>query len=217
MEHNEAQQNEAVDRYLLNEMSEAEADAFEAHFFDCSRCAEEVRAGSRMITAGQAAARRESAKVVPIRRPFLTYLASAASVVFALLAANAYLRVIPPLRQQLATAAQPAMEVVPYDSVSVATSRSGGEESKVIAIPVAKPATLYLNAAPDPEIARYDIELRKDDGKVSLRSTASVTPEQSITLLLRSLPAGSYVLAIHGVRTDGNRTGDAAQYTLKVQ
>ncbi|MCM3879190.1 MAG: zf-HC2 domain-containing protein, partial [Vicinamibacterales bacterium] len=36
----------ASERYLLGEMSEIERYAFEEHFFSCSECAEDVRAGS---------------------------------------------------------------------------------------------------------------------------------------------------------------------------
>jgi hypothetical protein len=35
----------ATERYLMNELSEADRDAFEAHFYDCAVCATQVRAG----------------------------------------------------------------------------------------------------------------------------------------------------------------------------
>src|ERR1700684_4328419 len=45
MDHTEAVNNQAVERYLLGQMPEAEIDAFEKHFFECGTCAEEVESG----------------------------------------------------------------------------------------------------------------------------------------------------------------------------
>lgn len=43
MEHQEAIALRAAERYVLKQLSSAEADAFEEHFFSCLECAEEVR------------------------------------------------------------------------------------------------------------------------------------------------------------------------------
>jgi hypothetical protein len=43
MEHNEAISCQAASRYVAGELSPEGQDAFEAHFFDCAECAEEVR------------------------------------------------------------------------------------------------------------------------------------------------------------------------------
>lgn len=48
MTHTEAVNSLASERYLLDEMPDPERDAFEAHFFDCPECAEDVTAGARM-------------------------------------------------------------------------------------------------------------------------------------------------------------------------
>src|SRR3954470_23379340 len=48
MTHTEAVESYATERYLLGEMTEAERQAFEAHYFDCEECADDLRAGSRM-------------------------------------------------------------------------------------------------------------------------------------------------------------------------
>jgi hypothetical protein len=51
MDHRQAVQSMAAERYLLEEMSELERHAFEDHFFSCAECADEVRAGA-MLRAG---------------------------------------------------------------------------------------------------------------------------------------------------------------------
>src|SRR5215475_9816916 len=48
MDHESAIQTNAVERYLLGEMPIEERDSFEAHYFDCAACAEDIRLGSAM-------------------------------------------------------------------------------------------------------------------------------------------------------------------------
>ena len=43
MNHQLAEQTQAVDKYLLNEMSETERLEFEAHYFECQTCADQLR------------------------------------------------------------------------------------------------------------------------------------------------------------------------------
>ena len=46
MDHQEAVNTLASERYQLGEMSERERDAFEEHYFSCAICAESVRVGA---------------------------------------------------------------------------------------------------------------------------------------------------------------------------
>lgn len=50
MDHNEATQHMAAERYLLDELTPDEREAFEQHVFDCPECAFDLRAGSAFIT-----------------------------------------------------------------------------------------------------------------------------------------------------------------------
>lgn len=43
MEHNDAIRSHAAERYATHQLSPAERDAFEEHFFDCRLCADDVR------------------------------------------------------------------------------------------------------------------------------------------------------------------------------
>jgi hypothetical protein len=43
MNHQLAEQTQAVDKYLLNELNEAERLEFEEHYFDCQACAEQLQ------------------------------------------------------------------------------------------------------------------------------------------------------------------------------
>jgi len=54
MDHKEAIQQMAAERYLLDELTPEEREAFEQHVFDCPECAFDLRAGSAFITEAQA-------------------------------------------------------------------------------------------------------------------------------------------------------------------
>ena len=64
MRHDQAVTTMAAERYLLDELTEAERDAFEEHYFTCPECAEDVRAGEAMRLEMQ-----EAFRVTPQRAP----------------------------------------------------------------------------------------------------------------------------------------------------
>ena len=49
MEHQTAVERRFTERYLLGELSPEEAAEFEAHFFECPVCADEVRQSAHLI------------------------------------------------------------------------------------------------------------------------------------------------------------------------
>ena len=68
MEHQEAIDTLASERYILGEMSEAERDSFEEHFFSCEMCADEVLVADRM-RAGVRDGLLKTATVTPAAIP----------------------------------------------------------------------------------------------------------------------------------------------------
>jgi len=65
MDHVEAQASKATERYLLGEMSDPERFAFEAHYFECSLCADDVKAGAALTRGIQAVAREDAVRPRP--------------------------------------------------------------------------------------------------------------------------------------------------------
>jgi anti-sigma factor RsiW len=53
MEHYEAVQSLAVEKYLLDEFDSGEREAFEDHFFSCHECAEELQATAALLDRGK--------------------------------------------------------------------------------------------------------------------------------------------------------------------
>ena len=67
MTHEQAIETLAAERYLLDEMSDAERDTFEEHFFACEECGEAMRLGSQLRTDAPAIFRpaRGTVRVLP--------------------------------------------------------------------------------------------------------------------------------------------------------
>jgi hypothetical protein len=204
MDHTQLEQSHAAERYLLNEMSGEEREGFEEHFFDCPVCAADVADGERMLAAGRKVA-RETATVIPFRRGWTAWLPAAAAAM--LLVANVVLL--------LPRRTAPTFDVLRPQMIGAGESRAAN--APAIEFRAGENGLLYVDVPPDPPFPRYELQLRDSTGKVVL--TRPVTAEQakeSLTLLLGSLPAGSYVLAIEGVREEGNRT-EIAKHEITVR
>jgi hypothetical protein len=67
MEHDEAVGSQAAERYVAHELSPAEQEAFEEHFFDCPQCADEVR--FEMTFAANARAALREQRIAPAAAP----------------------------------------------------------------------------------------------------------------------------------------------------
>ena len=87
MQHQQALATKASERYLLGEMSEPERFEFEAHYFDCPACAEDVRTGAALargikaVCAEDAALRPHTSVVREVpRRGWFSWLSPAALV-----------------------------------------------------------------------------------------------------------------------------------------
>src|SRR6516162_2470990 len=62
MNHSDAVRLEAVDRYLLGQLSGPECDEFELHYFDCKLCAEELAMAAVFEENAKAVLRADIAK-----------------------------------------------------------------------------------------------------------------------------------------------------------
>lgn len=189
--HEQAMEDTAA-RYFLDELSEAERDVFEEHFFDCSVCAETVQAGMSLA---------DVPKPVPVPLPFPTpqprpwsaWLSQVAAAVMAVtLSAVLYI-------QQL-----PHMTLVRTVAISMDVR---GQNDRVYTLAKDEPLSLSFDVLPDPPYPTYEIGVRTAKGKTIDRKTISAEmAKEPQSLLLQELPAGSYELVIEGVREDGNRT-----------
>ncbi|HJQ40664.1 MAG TPA: hypothetical protein VKB93_26275 [Thermoanaerobaculia bacterium] len=192
MDHSEAQQNHAVERYLLNEMTGGERDGFEEHYFDCRLCAEDVTDGAKLVAAGRRVA-LISPNVVPMPRRWTAWLPTAAAAALVIVAVGIGV----PRRSS------PSLELAQDYVVDFSVSRGPGSEPLTI---TPENPIVYVRIPEEPAFPSYKIQIRDSAGKeVMAVSVDADRAKEQIPVLPRSLPTGGYVLAIEGVR-DGNHT-----------
>ena len=193
MDHSEAQQSHAVERYLLNEMTGGERDGFEEHYFDCRLCAEDVTEGAKLVAAGRRVA-LNSPNVVPMPRRWMAWVPAAAAAALVIVAVGIGV----PRRSS------PSLEIAEDYGVEFSVSR--GAELPPLEIDSKNPV-LYVPIRDEPKFPSYEILIRDSAGKevTSLSVNADRAKEGQVFVSVRSLPTGSYVLAVEGVR-DGNHT-----------
>lgn len=208
MLHQEALATKASERYLLGEMSEPERFDFEAHYFDCPACADEVRSGAALVRGIHAVCAEDDAvrpkpavvKEMP-RRTWLAWLSpsslvpSTAAAALGCLAAWQGLVVIPSLR----------WAGVPHALAPVALRAAARGEEQVLDIRRDQPVSalsLDINAAEPGESLKYD--LVAPGGAVRHQDAAQAPPAGSslVVFLPNSVirESGSWQLLLHNQR-----------------
>jgi hypothetical protein len=224
MDHNEAVNNQAVERYLLRQMPETEIDAFEKHFFECVTCAEEVESGV-LFQENARAAFPPAPKPAPAARqnwlfrwlsqqwarPAFAVPALAAGL---LAVATVYQAgfLIPALRQQLARAQAPRA-VVPF----LLKSAARGEEKPDL-IPAGAPFFLVQMDLADPSFPQYRCALYDKSGAFLWQMDSPAPPPGNLLTIVipaAGLKPGVYTLKVHGVR--GSQAGPEASYSIPLQ
>jgi putative zinc finger protein len=223
MDHNEAMQQMIVEKYLLDELSPESREEFEAHFFGCRECVEDLRAGAVLvqgIRSGLADRPAEKAAETPERiggkSGWLAWLRPALVVpaLAILLAVIGYQNLV--TYPQLKTAAN-APQVLPWASVSVS---SRGANAPVITTHPGEGFLLFVNVPPDGRYSSYLAELRDPGGRVnwSLSIPASSDDSYPVHVPAAQRVDGTYTLAVQGVSGGGEKSDiGRAAFELRVQ
>lgn len=207
MEHAEATESKAAERYVLGEMTDPEAESFEEHYFDCAECASDVRDEMKVLEWGRELVREEhaSAPVVPITSRRITHwlpLAAAAILVIGL--------GLPMLMRR---------DRAPSDGIARQLYLQGetrGTGDAAVKLGEEEDLVLLVDVPYDESagFSRYELVVRDASGKTRKPHAVSakdVEGEDPVALVLRGLPAGTQELTIEGVRRDGGRTKVATQ------
>lgn len=225
MDHTEAVQEMATERYLLDELTAEQRDAFEEHLFDCQECALDLRTATTFVQEAKTQLpaltadfpRREAAVdaaadspkswfawLTPLFRPAL-----AGPVFAAMLVIIGYQNVVmvPALR---VAASEP--HVTPWTLLH--TDTRGGAATPVPADPKAG-VVLLVDLPTDPGYRSYSFALTDPGGKTAWtlalaapRPNADGTYEgaQSLTIPGAGLQNGAYTLTVFGITSAGARS-----------
>jgi hypothetical protein len=212
MNHEQAIQEMATERYLLDELSPELREAFEEHMFDCTECALDVRAGNVFWSEAkaqlpeltrQAAAEMPRTEPARNRKPwwsFITMPAFAAPVFATLLTVVIFQNVstIPSLRFA-------AMEprIIAPSSLHADTR---GSEATVVQADRKQGAAVLIGLPQG--YSSYEVALNDPQGKRvwSTTVTAPDTGTLSLSIPGMGLKEGSYSLNLAGISPQGART-----------
>jgi hypothetical protein len=221
MNHQQATESMATERYLLDELTPEARDAFEEHFFDCQECATDLRAGAGFMDAAKPELRPipkaiAAASNKPRRsflRPALAWGALAASL---LVMAYQNIVVYPHYRTEIAELRAP--EILP--SVSLVGGNSRGGEIPAAAVVPEKPYLLLVDIPTQERFSSYTCLLYSPSGSLAWRVEVSAQSAKD-TVSIR-VPATEAQPGAYALRVQGNGAGNAvdlAQYhfILKIQ
>jgi hypothetical protein len=205
MDHAEALQTQAVEKYLLGELSTAQADEFAEHFFDCEACANDLRMTSAFVDTTKkvlATDRAQTPRSTPKRwssqwQP--ARYAIAASV--ALFAFTLYQNTmtIPRLRSSSAP------QALAFFSLADMGARSAVQP--VIHPVHDKPFILFLDIPPHPNVAEYRCQILSPSGiQVLSIDVPEAATNKTVPLYIpaSALAHGDYLFTIAG--RSGNET-----------
>jgi hypothetical protein len=198
MEHQQAIDTFASERYLLDEMSDEERDAFEEHFFSCPVCADDLLAADKMRSGARAglANATVAAAVTPASatrtwRPSIV-IPWAAAAMMTIVAGYQASRTVSPDRSGLSR----PLALAPM-TLRAATR---GEELTVT-VPPGGVVTLAVDLGGAPFERRLKYEIRNPQGDLAGSGEAD-TPTAGAPLLLLVPSAtfhapGQYILTLH--------------------
>lgn len=210
MDHHQAIQLAAVDKYLLDELPPELRDEFEEHYFDCQDCATDLRASAGFIDA----ARREfklnplkkSAPVTGSKSRLVSLWPSA--LVWSALAASllviAYQNVIVYPRFKTEIAVLKAPEILAQ--VSLVGGNSRGGQIPVATVGYGHPFLLLVDIPAEDRFSSYTCLLYSPSGSLAWRVDVSAQQAKD-TVSIRVPSAGRS--GEYSMTVQGNMAGSA--------
>lgn len=227
MNHNDAVQELAVERYLLGELSGASLDSFEEHLFECPECATDLKAGATFIDASRTELRfpRKIASPNMERTPKWTSwftrpwtLGPALAACLLVLSFQTFI-LWPRMKVEVARAQVPAV----LNPLVLANAGARGDSIPETVAPEHGSFVISLDVPTAGRFSSYQGSLQTPDGSLLWQTT--ISPEQARESLLISMPTdkvreGMNVFVIQGLRP-GNGSGgtleDLARYRFRVR
>jgi hypothetical protein len=209
MDHEEAVQTGAVERYVLGEMKPEEKELFEEHYFECENCALDVRAVTVFAANARALGREEAGKQTEApNRGWRAWFQPAWAPAFAMLLLGVVgyqaLVSIPRLNREVASAAAPRQV-----QVATLTGQARGAPAPV-EHSGSEPLLLVFDLPPGVAYEKYTVEILNASGsRVAEVPVTAPAAGASLHILVpdQKLESGKYTVVVHG---QGN-SGDSAK------
>ncbi len=226
MDHSEALQLMATEKYLLDEFPPEIKRQFEEHFFGCPECALDVRMAATFLRTGRKALSAAEAKPIvaaPAKSGWAAWLRPAFAIpVFALLLAvigyQAFV-VRPTLSNTIAELEQPQRSGVRLPERGTAR----GDSRPVVIAPAGSALCLVCGHPGRNTFSAYSAELLNPAGtkcgrfKVPSETVESAKDSLPIRVAPASNEAGDYVLVVRGIAAGETEGPEIARYLFKVQ
>jgi hypothetical protein len=217
MNHQDALQEMAVERYLLGELSGASLERFEEHLFECQECAMDVKTGVTFIDAAQtelnlprrvAAPRVENASkwTSCFTNPWILIPTLAACLL--VLSFQTFI-LQPRLNLEIARAQTPAV----LNPLVLANAGARGDSIPEVVAPEHGSFVVSFDIPTTGGFSSYQCSLFAPDG--SLVWQTSVSSEQARDALLVNMPTDKTKEGMNTFLIQGLHTGDRSGGTLK--
>jgi hypothetical protein len=215
MDHSEATEMNAVERYVLGDLSVPEVEEFERHFFDCPQCSEELRAVSILQDNARAVFLEPSPAPIPASLP----VAESGAGWWKMWWVPALAMLVVGIFAGYETGAHREGSAVQPVSAFPLYAAARGDETAIFPPAGAQFYTLYMDRTWDADFASYRAVIRDEAGEKYSMMLNAPAPGRAIHVLVPrgALTGGKYTLVISGVDGAGTST-EVARYpfTLRV-
>ncbi len=218
MDHSDAEQMKAAERYMLGDLTVSEVEEYERHFFDCPQCSEELR----VLTIFQENARAVFREQDLLPKPIIATVPESA--------ASWWSGWFSPLLSRQWAVALGALLIGIFGGYGALGWRYGaqalsayplyaqarGDETMVSPTAGSKFFTMYFDKTWEGEYTSYSAELRDASGAVKFTVPIQAgAAGEAIHVLVptHKLTAGHYVLVLSG----GDKAAELARFPFTLQ
>jgi len=175
MDHNESIRLQAAVKYVLGELSPAQREEYEEHYFDCAECAVDIKALATFADTTREVLRRErdaqfAKELVPARGGWLSWLQPVVAVpaMAALLLIVAYQNTVTLPKAREVAAASESQIFVTSHAAKMAVVR-GSEEIIKYSVHPNESLPLKFDFTPTPTADAYVCQLKNEAGRTVLQ------------------------------------------------
>jgi len=205
MDHDVVVNNYTAERYLLGELTEAEREAYEEHYFGCADCAEEVLRGSEFVQIVREVGIAEPDDAQPDTGPVTGWRSNwfrpVAMAACGLLAVGLSVGIYQNFRTRQALKEKESAQIV-SSTFTLALTRSRSIEDGPV--PANQPVRLRFAIPPDNYKAYRSVVVGPSGEEMHPRMIRAeeISAPVELRLAAQSLQPGDYAVVVNGIKED---------------